>query len=58
MSELTVHGRNISNFFELLSDYENALTFAVGWTLPESPDFLKLRNWVTNSISSAKAPIA
>jgi hypothetical protein len=42
MSELTVHGHQVSNFFELLGDDENALTFAVGWTLRQSPHLLKL----------------
>lgn len=41
MTDLSVHGRQISNFFELLGDDENALTFALGWTLRQSPDFLK-----------------
>ena len=42
MSELTVHGRHISNFFDLLGDDENALTFAVGWALRQSSHLLKL----------------
>lgn len=42
MAELTVHGRYISNFFELLGDDENALTFAAGLTLRQSPHLLKL----------------
>ena len=42
MSDLTVHGQNISNFFELLGHDENALTLAVGWTLRESPHLLTL----------------
>jgi hypothetical protein len=42
MSELTAHGQNISNCFELLGHDENALTFAVGWTLCESPYLLRL----------------
>ncbi len=42
MAELSVHGRQVFNLFELLGDYENALTFAVGWTLHQSPRLLKL----------------
>jgi hypothetical protein len=42
MADLTVHGRQVSNFFELLGDGENALTFAVGWALPQSPHLLNL----------------
>jgi hypothetical protein len=32
MSDLTVHGQNMSNFFELLGRDENALTFVVACT--------------------------
>ncbi len=42
MAELTVHGHQISNFFELLGDDENALTFSVGWTLLQSTHLLKV----------------
>jgi hypothetical protein len=40
MLELTVYGHQVSNFFELLGEYENALTLAVGWTLCQSPHLL------------------
>lgn len=40
MAELTVHGRSVSNSFDLFGSHENALTLAIGWTLRSSPALL------------------
>jgi hypothetical protein len=58
MPDLTVHGRPISNFFELLGDDENALTFAVGWTLRQSPRLLRdLLNEIFNRRADTKQTV-
>jgi hypothetical protein len=41
MTVLFLHGRKIETIFDLLGREENDMTYALGWALAESPQFLR-----------------
>lgn len=42
MNELLLHGRKIETVFDLMGHHEDDLTRALGWTLSNCPEFLRL----------------
>jgi hypothetical protein len=40
MTDLTLHSRKIETIFDLLGQKENDMTYALGWALAQSPQFL------------------
>lgn len=45
MLPLTLHDQPVQTVFDLLGNYENDMTYSLGWTLAKVPRFLELLIW-------------
>ncbi|ADB39098.1 hypothetical protein [Spirosoma linguale] len=41
MAQLSIYGKPITSFFQLLGDNENDISYSIGWALSQSPSFLR-----------------
>ena len=41
MPQLSIFGKPIASFFQLLGDNENDISYSIGWALSQSPSFLQ-----------------
>ena len=41
MAQISIYGKPITNVFQLLGEYENDISYSIGWALAQSPNFLQ-----------------